>query len=203
MKPFAKSVFLNVTGLGLLALSSSIYAMPMLSFSVSDLTPSIGETISVDIVATDVTDLFAFNVDFAFNSTVLGGTSVVPGTFLNSAGLTLGDLGLLGFDTTTPGEIRDINDSLLGAVAGATGTGVLATMSFDVVGSGISDLSFLNVNALAVTELIDSVGQTITVADATGTTVTVPSVPEPPLLLLMGTGVVGLLVSRRRKSSRQ
>jgi hypothetical protein len=132
MKPFAKSVFLNVTGLGLLALSSSIYAMPMLSFSVSDLTPSIGETISVDIVATDVTDLFAFNVDFAFNSTVLGGTSVVPGTFLNSAGLTLGDLGLLGFDTTTPGEIRDINDSLLGAVAGATGTGVLATMSFDV-----------------------------------------------------------------------
>lgn len=200
MKPFAKSILLNVTGLGLLALSGSIYAVPMLSFSVSGSTPRIGETISVDIVATDVTDLFAFNVDVAFNSTVLGATSVVPGSFLNSAGLTLGDLGLLGFDTTTPREIQDINDSLLGTVGGATGAGVLATMSFDVVGSGISNLSFLNVNALAGTELIDSVGQPITIANATEATVMVSPVSEPSIFLLMGTGVVSLLVSRHRKS---
>ncbi len=197
MIKFIKTTFSMAAFFGFLFFSSYSNSAPILSFYASNSNPTIGETILVDILATDVPDLFAFNLDVEFNSSVLSSTSVAPGSFLNTVGLTLGDLGFLGFDSSNPGEISNINDSLLGALAGATGSGVLATLSFDVVGSGTSNLSFLNVNALAGTELTNSVGLSINIVDAEEATLAVASVPEPSGLFLMGVGLASLLIGRR------
>ncbi len=94
---------------------------------------SVTQFLSIFLV-TDVTDLFAFNLDVKFNPVVLGVSSVEPGSYLSSeGGATLGDLGLLSFDTSTPGEIQNINDSLLGPVSGVTGTGPIVSVDFDVI----------------------------------------------------------------------
>jgi hypothetical protein len=176
-------------------LSVPAAGLPMLTFDVSNSSPLVGESIVVDVVATDVTDLFAFNLDLGFDSLILDVVSVDPGPFLASGGTTLG----LSFDLTTPGEIQDILDSLLGPVPGVTGMGVLASVTFEVIAVGTSPLAFLDVNAPAGTELIDSLGQGIIV---TTQGASVDAVPEPSTGLLVATGLGLLLAHRRRRRVR-
>ena len=169
-------------------LSTSAKALPILSFNVSNTSPLVGDTITADIVANDFTDLFIFNLDIGFNSTILGIDTVSPGPFLGSGGLTLGALGLFGFNTATPGQIQNINDSLLGPVPGVTGTGVLASIAFDVLSVGTSPLDFLNVGLLGGTELLNSLGSPIILSSAQSSSVT--PVPEPSTVLLFATGFI-------------
>lgn len=169
-----------------LGFAISAQAVPTLSFGISNPTPQVGDSITVDVIASDVTDLFAFNLDIGFNPAVLGIATVNAGNFLASGGgLTLSGIGLFGFDTSMPGQIQDINDSLLGPVAGVSGSGILATIGFDILAPGISQIAFLDVNALAGTEMIDSTGVPITIMNANIGTITVPE-PSTPLLFLSG-----------------
>jgi len=170
----------------------------MLTFDVSNPGPLVGESIVVDVVATDVTDLFAFNLDLGFDALILDVLSVDPGPFLATGGATLGGLGGLSFDLTTPGEIQDIVDSLLGPIPGVTGMGVLASVTFEVLAVGTSPLTFLDVNAPAGTELIDSAGGGIFV---TTQAAIVDAVPEPASGLLVAMGL-GLLLAHRRRLRR-
>ena len=170
-------------------LSTSAKALPILSFDVSNTSPLVGDTITVDIVANDVTDLVAFNLDIGFDSSIIGVNTVDPGPFLGSGVFpALSDFtGVIPFDTSTPGEIQNINDSILGHF-GVTGSGVLATISFDALNIGTSSLDFLNVNLLAGTELLNSSFLPITISSAPSSSVT--PVPEPSTVLLFATGFI-------------
>jgi general secretion pathway protein D len=172
--------------------------VPTPSFQVSNPSPPVGDSIIVDVVATDVTDLFAFNLDLGFDPLVLGVQSVDPGSFLASGGATLAGLGGLGFDLATPGEVQDVTDSLLGPVSGVTGAGVLARVTFGVVGVGTSPPTFLAVNAPAGTELVDSPGLGIFVSTQPGS---VDAIPEPSTGALVAVGL-GLLLAHRRRHCR-
>lgn len=182
---------------------SSVEAVPILSFDVSNSTPDISDIFTVDVVVTDVTDIFAFNIDVGFDSTILSVNTVAPGAFLGSGGgLTLGGLGLFGFNTATPGEIQDINDSLLGLVPGVTGSGVLATITFTALSNGLSALDFLNVNSLAGTEALNSIGAPIIFTGASSADVNVIPEPGTLLLLLIGCGLFIALTQTRRYTRR-
>ncbi len=173
-------------------LSSSAKAVPMLSFDVSDPAPIVGDQITVDILATDVTDLVTFNLDIGFDSSILAVSTVDPGPFLGSGVFSsLSDItGVIPFDTSITGEIQNVNDAVLGPF-GVTGSGILATVAFDTLSAGTSSLDFLNINVINGTELLNSSFLPITIISAPSSSVN--PVPEPSTVVLLGIG--GILLA--------
>ena len=102
---------------------SSALAVPILSFDVSDDMPAIGDTITVDIIIADSVDLYIYTLDIGFDESILDVDTVTAGPFLSGGGLTLDGIGAFSFDTSTPGEIQNINDSILGPISGVNGDG--------------------------------------------------------------------------------
>jgi hypothetical protein len=93
------------------------------------------------------------------------------------------------------GSITFVADSLIGAGLGAHGSGILTTISFTALGVGSSAVSLFNVSAF------DSFGEGIAVT-STNSAVNVGAstvVPEPTPLVLLGSGVLGLLIVNTSK----
>lgn len=200
MKRVLNSTLATCAFLLISMLSRGAFAAPILQFDTSSNTPGVGDSITIDIIISDVAELYGFNLDIAYNASILQFSApALPGTLLNSAGITLGELGLLGFDASVPGQIQDINDSLLGPGAGAFGSGLLASLNFDVIATGTADIAFLNINSLAGSELINSAGLSIPIT-AINTQITVASsqVPLPATLYLLVIGALSLLIINRR-----
>lgn len=146
--------------------------------STLDVTP--GETFAVDIATSHVVrDLYGFQLDLGFPSTLLAATAVAEGPFLPAGGATYflpGDI------DNTGGRVSFMADSLLGDVPGVTGSGVLASITFQGVRAGTANLSLSN--AL----LLDS-----------NLTQAVTFVPVPPAWLLFLSGWAGVGVWRIKR----
>lgn len=104
----------------------------------------IGETVPVSVWVDGVSDLGAFEFYLGYDPAVLRATGAELGTFLTSTGRTPVPLGPL----VTDDEIRFAGASY-GTAAGPDGGGVLARVTFRVVGSGTSALTF---NRIIVTD---------------------------------------------------
>ena len=104
----------------------------------------LGETVVVTVLVDDVTDLGAFEFHLGYDPAVLEATDASLGAFLTSTGRTPVPLG----PALSTDEIRFAAASY-GTPAGPNGTGVLAEVTFRVVGSGTSALSF---NRVIVTD---------------------------------------------------
>ncbi len=144
---------------------------------------------SVDITASGFTDLFAYQLDVVFDPGVVSAVAVSEGSFLQTGGSTFFDGGAINNGT---GTISAIFDTLVGPGAGVTGSGVLATLRFDVLQPGVPRaFSFASVTALD-SQLTDLVPLT-------------PSallpVPEPSMLALMIAGLIGVATVARHSRS--
>ncbi len=134
--------------IGSLALISGAAASPNTIVYVSppyifDPTLIPGTQFSVDIVVENVEDLRGYQFEMSFNPEVLHGASVEVGPFLGSAGGTVYELTGLGFDNEA-GKLH-LTGALLwenDPVYCPDGNGVLATVTFEVVGYGGSSLKF-------------------------------------------------------------
>src|SRR5262245_25360222 len=98
----------------------------LVSIAPSSKTVTLGQTFTLDIAAT-VTDLYAFQFDLGYDPTVLSANSIVEGSLLPSGGSTFY---IPGFIDNVGGTISGTADSLISAVPGVTGTGVLARVNF-------------------------------------------------------------------------
>ena len=167
-------------------------AAATLTLNSSDVLPlQVGDSLTLTIDVAEVSDLFAYNIDFLYDTNLLDLVSVNPGSFLPSNGTTLSDLGLFAFNSSVDGAITDINDSLLALSAGADGEGTLASLTFLATTPGTGALGFDNINIPAGTELVDSDGNSLLLSAASELSVVV--VPIPAGIFLFASALAALL----------
>jgi adhesin HecA-like repeat protein len=141
-----------------------------------------GQNASLDVVISDVVDLYAFQLDLAFNPIVLSVVGVGEGPFLPSGGTTTFIAGTIDNDA---GTISALADSLIGLIPGVSGTGSLVELNFNALSLGTSVISLSNVL------LLDSGLTPIAVNIANGA---VGVVPEPSTLLVLASGIGAFLL---------
>ena len=176
---------LSIAGmLGLLLQVSPAWAVPIVSIDPASTTVVVGSSFTVDVVIEDVVapGLNAFELDVMFDPLILDPTSVVSGGFLLAPVFTVQMvLGVL--------EVEFAEVTLL--PSGAIGGGVLASITFDAIDVGTS---LLTLNDVILSEPF---GVEITPVTLANGSVTVT--PEPGTLLLLGSGLAGLVAWRMRK----
>src|SRR5712691_433538 len=146
-----------------------------------------GQTFSVNVHVTAITDLYAFQFDLGFAPGILQATGVITeGSFLPGGGATFF---LPGSIDNVAGTISFTADSLLGPTPGVTGTGTIATVQFTAIQYGISPMNLSNV------ALLDSTFSDIVAGSTNGS---VAVVPEPTGWSLAALGLVAIACVRRR-----
>ena len=178
----------------LLGASTQAWAAPILSFSTGPAT-QVGSTVTYNIAIDDIADLYAYQFSINYDARYLRALNVTEGAFLGTAGSTVS--GVLGME---PGFIDFVYGSLLGPIPGASGSGLLASITFEAIGAGTSALSFADVIFLDsvgadIAGLTALSGQGVVLADPGGPV----DVPEPASVLLFGAGLAGAAALRRRR----
>jgi general secretion pathway protein D len=155
-----------------------------------------GESFGLDILATDVSDLFSFQFDLSFDPALLRATDVREGAFLPSGGTTFFVPGVI---DNNAGTITFTTDSLIGAIPGVSGNGAIAEIEFQALAPGSSSVSFSNTILLnSGSSVLDAVAVdgVVNISDA------VTPIPEPHSALLL-TGGIGVLLALAHRSHRR
>jgi Cohesin domain len=184
------SNLLRALALALLAGSASATS---LSFSSGPPVVRVGDAFALDVQVDDVAGLYGFQFDLLFDPTIVRAVDVAEGPFLTSGGAATsfapGDI------DNTFGTVLFTGNTLLGPAPGASGSGVLARLTFQALAEGRSPLAFGNVVLLdAALEVIGST--------AFGRSLDVAAVPEPASALMTAVGLAALaatLQGRRRR----
>jgi len=171
-----------------------VQAAPLVHLEAAPTSPAVGSSFKIDVIGKDFLDLYAFNFTLSYDPTLIRAVSVNEGSLLPSAGSTFF---IPGFIDNMAGSVVFTGDSLLGAIVGAGGSGSLATLRFEALAEGVSNLS------LSDLLFLDSSFSDIAIATEDLRVVirgsTEHSVPEPMSagLLLAGLGAYLVLMERR------
>jgi len=116
-----------------------------------------GSTVQVPINIKDASNLYAFSLDLSYdNPSIISYSSISEGPFLSQGGVTLLNGANQGMTVVSSGLIEDILFSRQSNILGVSGNGLLATVNFNNLASGVTDLTFSNV------QLSDPDGNAIT-----------------------------------------
>ena len=189
-----KALFFFLTLVLSLLLHASFARAISLDFVPSSQKVLVGNPLDVSIVISGLVDnaapsLGTFDLDVLFNPLLLAFNSVVFGNQLDLFGLGsntsvtpgAGNMNLFELSLDLPGDLENQQ----------AGSFTLASLTFNTLAVGVSPLS-LSVNALG-----DATGNSL-VADVSGGSITTTAIPEPSTLLLLGSGLIGLVVFKRK-----
>lgn len=149
-----------------------------------------GSTIQLTVAASDFSDLYAYQFDVSFNAAAFNVASVTEGNLLATQGTTFFDGGTV---DNSNGTVSFILNTLIGPGSGATGSGSLATLTFNV-GS-----SFTGSSSIGITNFV-ALDSALNPIDVSVQGLTVSAVPEPSALALTlaGLGFLGGLKLKRK-----
>lgn len=176
-----------IVGLALLLMPQQGQA---LTFSVDSATVNVGQVFSIDVYVADATDLPSWQFDLGYNPTLLQAQLVTEGPFLASFGTTLFPPTVFspGIIDNTTGLISLVTNAFADLPPLPSGSGVLATIQFKALASGLSPLTlsstFLNGLDSGFTVTNGSVCVTGGMSCGGG------AVPEPSSLWLLSLGGV-------------
>lgn len=173
----------------LLAASTQAFAVPTLSVNALPSPVVSGGKVDLAVNISDITDLYGYQFTLSFDAALLKASGFKEGSFLGGAGATFSDGGTI--DNAT-GTISYVFNTLIGAGAGASGSGELGHFVFDTFGNGIAALTFSDVLFLDANQ-----NEIAVVADGASVQV----VPEPESFLLVGIGLLAAAVVRRRRQA--
>lgn len=170
-----------------LMLSAQVSAQT-LTLVPSPASPQPGQTLSLAVVASGLSDLYAWQFSLGFNPSVLQATTVTQGSYF---GATTTSFGFAALNNTT-GLVDTVYQSMFGPGPGVSGSGTLATLNFNVLSVGTSPLVWSDV--IFLNSLLGNIS-----VQANNSSVT--AVPEPTAALLFAAGLVGVgaLQWRRRQ----
>jgi hypothetical protein len=162
--------------------------IPSVSVVPSSLTTAISQDFSIDIAVSNVFDLYGWEFELSWNTTLLDAANVVEGPFLKG-----GSRQTFFNNNTDPlGGIMVVDCTLLGTIPGVNGSGTLSTVTFYAKNLGNCPLNLYNVS------LIDSSEQSISCQTLNGYWQAIPphdlavtNVDVSPTALLPG-GIVGI-----------
>lgn len=128
-----------------LAFSTLTQAAPPAAISVSPSTvvASLGESFTIEInIDPESAEIYGAQYDLYFDQNILNATSQSQGTFLSQDGESASV-----FANRANNSIGKIEygEAIMGAEHGVTNPGTLATISFDVIGTGTTELKLNNV----------------------------------------------------------
>ena len=190
--------------LGLALFLSIVFVLPakaiLLSFEPASQIVPVGEPVSVDLVISGLEDytapsLGAFDLDIHFDPTILAFDSATFGDPVLGDQLDIWGLGLnpMGTIVPVPGVLDiwevsldtpdDLNNFQVGSFT-------LATLTFSTLTVGASSLEII-INSLA-----DAYGNPLSADAQSGV---IAPVPEPATFILIGFGLGGIGILRRRK----
>ena len=171
-----------------LAALPSAFASVVVGVSGPATAPVIGQTFTVSVNISGVTDLYDWQTDLNYDPAALSVVAIDEGPFLATAG---GTFFIPGSDDPVNGTISNNADTLLGPGPGASGSGVLFIVDFQALSVGKTSLS------LSTVILQDSQGSDISATINSGT-VNVTPTPEPPALSLMAAALAITLLRPAR-----
>jgi hypothetical protein len=153
---------------------------------------SVGDSFALTVDIANATDVFTFFFDVNFDPAALSAIDITEGPFLPSGGSTAFFPGSI---DNVGGTIAFTFDTLLVSGPGVTGSGVLATIDFTAIGSGLSAVGLAN------QAFLDSNSDPINVSLSNGA-VHVAAVAEPPVLLTMIAGLFFVAFLSRNRARR-
>ena len=156
-------------------------ALPLLSLSATQA----GSVMSIAVSATGASDLYAYQFSLNFDPAVLHASSVSEGPFLATAGATFFDGGTT---DNTSGQVSFVFDTLLSAVAGATGNGVLAVINFNIE-------NFHTLTTLSLSDVL-ALDSNLNTLPATTQSLRL-QIPEPSVLALLAIALFGMTLITR------
>lgn len=116
-----------------------------LTVTVDSATVNVGDTVSLNINVADAVNLTSWQFDLGYDPTILHADLVTEGPFLSSAGTTVFTPGII--DNST-GLISLVSDSFVDLTP-PSGSGVLATIQFTALSSGLSPVTMSPISRTA------------------------------------------------------
>jgi len=161
------------------------------------LTVGAGDSFMINVSVSNVTNLYAYQFELYYNSTVMNGTQIIEGSFLESGGpVYFNVVNFTDHYDSTLG-LASVFCTLTGNVSGVSGGGVLTTIKFKSL--ALADSAELH---FATVELDDRYSSPIPNEDVDATVTVVPEFTSlVAFLVLIASSLLAVIVRKRRVGS--